>query len=823
MLKNYFKIAWRNIIRNKVNSFINIAGLAIGMACVILILLYVQDELRYDKFYKQADRIYQVNLASNDNGADFLTGNTAPAVGPALVNDFPEIATYARIYRPGDIMVRYEEGKQTENYFTEKRIMAVDSNFLQVFTYRAIEGNLSTCLQKPNSLVITEQTAKKYFGNSNALGKILLFNNERVPFTVTAILHDIPSQSSFQFDMLAPISTYPVVKFRSWNWNWLQVTTYIKLQDNMVADNAGIERLEAKFPAMVKRHAFKSHGQSFDEFIKKGGKMDFLLQPFTSVHLYSTGMGTIARLTTTGDIKYVYIFSVIAFFIIVLACVNFMNLSTAQSAKRAKEVGIRKVLGSEKKQLIKQFLTEAMLYSFISTLIALAIVVLSLKLFNEIAGKTLNFGSLFTNYLWLLVLGLTILTGLLAGSYPAFYLTSFQPVAVLKGIKLFKSGLGNLFIRNGLVVFQFTISTALIICTIIVFKQLQFTQNKDLGLNKENVVVIANSNRLGNNKETFRQELTKLPGVLNAAVSSSIPSKVNFEDTYVPEPASVNEHVVKEIGIPSFVVDDDFIPTLRIQVLKGRNFSRDFSDSASVVLNETAANQIGWKNPVGQYLQYPGNDQRFKVIAVVKDFNIESLHTLVTPFALFHSSSKTYDLGISYVSVRIKPGNISGNLHDLETKWKSFAPNTPFDYSFLDAEFDALYQSEQKMGSLFSIFTFLSIFVACLGLFGLAAYTAEQRTKEIGVRKVLGASVQSLVRLLSKDFIKLVMLSAVIAFPLAWWAMHKWLEDFAYRTSIGWWVFVVAGSLSLFIALFTVSVQAIKAAIANPVKSLRTE
>ena len=394
MIKNYFKIAWRNMIRNKVNSFINITGLSIGMTSVILILFYVQDELSYDRFFKQSDHIFQVNVNGNLDGEEFLTGNTPPPVGPSLVNEFPEIETSVRIYRPGDIMVRYEEGRQAEKYFTEKNILAVDSNFLQLFTYEVMEGNPVKCLEKPNSLVITEQTAKKYFGNSNPIGKILLFDNEKTPFTVTGVLHAIPSQSSLQFDMLTPISSYPVVKRFSWSWVWLQVNTYVKLRDNIAVDKASIKKLEAKFPAMVKKYGasgFKRIGKPIDEVIKKGGKWDLQLQPLTSIHLYAAEMGTNARLTTLGNIKYVYIFSVIALFIIILACVNFMNLSTAQSAKRAKEVGIRKVLGSEKKQLIRQFLAEALLYSFIAALVAIVLVVLLLKPFNEVAGKSFDF------------------------------------------------------------------------------------------------------------------------------------------------------------------------------------------------------------------------------------------------------------------------------------------------------------------------------------------------------------------------------------------------------------------------------------------------
>jgi putative ABC transport system permease protein len=790
-----------------------------------MIIMYVKDELNYDKFFKDADHIFQVNMTITDNGVQNTTGgNTAPAVGPTLVNLYPEIESYVRIYRPGDVLVRYDENAKTENYFTEKNVMAVDSNFLQVFNYTLLQGDAAGCLQKPNSIVITASTAKKYFGNGNAIGKMLLLDTDKKPFIVTAVLKDIPSQSSFQFDMLAPIHTYAEVKKRSWNWFWLQVNTYVKLKNNAAINEAAIARLNAKFPVMVKEHAFnKDYGQSFEEFIKKGNKLEYSLMPFTKVHLYANPMIVPARLTTLGDIKYIYIFSVIALFIIILACVNFMNLSTAQSAKRAKEVGVRKVLGSVKAQLIKQFLTEAMLYSFVATLISLLLVFILLRPFNEVAGKLLVFSSIFNNGTWLFVVVLCLLTGLLAGLYPAFYLTSFNPVFVLKGIKVFKNNFGNLLIRNGLVVFQFAVSIALIICTVIVFQQLKYTQNKDLGLNKENVLVIANTKRLGSNEEAYRQQITKQNGVIDASISSSIPTKGNFGDGYNPLPTETDKPLLTDVGLSSFMVDDEFIPTLKMQVLQGRNFSKAFNDSASVIINETAAKLIGWKEPVGKYLDYPGNDQKFKVIGVVKDFNIASFREVIEPFALFHVSSQTYGLGSSYISVRLGPGNINNYLKELENTWKNFAPDMPFDYSFLDGYFDALYRSEQRMGEVFGIFTFLSIFVACLGLFGLSVYTAERRTKEIGVRKVLGASVQNVVALLSKDFLKLVLISAIIAFPLAWFAMNKWLQDFAYRITIDWQVFFIAALAALIIAFATIGFQSIKAAMANPVKSLRSE
>ncbi len=500
MLKNYLKTAWRNMLRNKVNSILNISGLAIAMACVIMIALYVRDELSYDRFFANADHIFQLNEVITDNGVASTTGgNTAPGVGPALKELYPEVESYARVYRPGDVVVRYSGSgaAKAEDFYSEKNILAVDSNFLQIFNYQLLQGDAAACLQKSNSLVITEATAKKYFSNTNPIGKILLLDAERKPFVVTAVVKNIPSNSSFQFDMLAPITAYAEVKKRSWNWFWLQVNTWVKLKNEVSLDGASMAKLEAKFPEMVKERGF-NHGQSYEEFIKKGASLSYTLMPFTSVHLHAIPMDVPARLTTLSDIKYVYIFSIIALFIIILACVNFMNLSTAQSATRAKEIGIRKVMGSMRTQLIKQFLAEALLYSIAATIIGLLLVLLLLKPFNELTGKSLVFDSIITGYIWLFVLGLCLFTGLLAGLYPAFYLTSFKPVEVLKGMKLFKKDIGSLLIRNGLVIFQFTISVVLIICTIVVFEQLKYEQSKDLGLNKENVVVIADTKRLGN-------------------------------------------------------------------------------------------------------------------------------------------------------------------------------------------------------------------------------------------------------------------------------------------------------------------------------------
>ncbi len=824
MLTNYFKIAWRTLVRNKVNSMINISGLAIGIASVILILMYVQDELKYDRFYHHADHIFQVNLDGKMGGEEFINGNTPAPTGATLVNEFPEMETYTRIYRPGDVLVRYEGEESAKSFFTEKRVLAVDSNFLQVFSYTSMGVDPGTCLQKPNSVVLTEQTANKYFGSHPAVGKILLLGEQRKPCLVTGVLHNLPPQASLQFDMLVTMSTYPVVKRFDWSWVWLQVSTYVQLKDNAPIDAVSMAKLQAKFPAMVKREAakgFERIGKPFDEFIKKGGRWNLQLQPITSVHLYSAGVSS--RLTTLSDIKYVYIFSIIALFIIILACVNFMNLATARASKRAKEVGIRKVLGSEKSQLVGQFFAETMLYTLFATLISLVIVSIVLAPLNNISGKDMSIDLLFRGNLWLLVVVVIIVTGLLAGSYPAFYLTAFQPSVVLKGFQLFKSGRSNFYIRNGLVVFQFTVSITLIICTIIVFNQISYTRNKDLGIDKKNLLVVTASGRLPRNEEAFRQELSKLPSVVNASVATGIPTRENFGDNYIPVPAAEDENLIRDISLSSFLIDQHFIPSMGIRILQGRNFSPEYSDSASVILNETAVKQIGWKNPVGQYLEYPGNQQKFKVIAVVKDFNTQSLHSLVSPFALFHHSSKTYDVGSSYIIVKLNAENINKTLGDIEKKWKGFSTDSPFDFSFLDADFDALYNADKRMGTIFSIFTFLSLFVACLGLFGLALFTAELRTKEIGIRKVLGASVHGLVAFLSRDFVLLVLISSVFAFPIAWWGMNLWLADFAYRIDISPWVFLIAVASTTLIALMTVGFQAFRAASANPVTSLHSE
>jgi putative ABC transport system permease protein len=822
MLKIYLKIAWRNLLRNKVSSIINISGLAIGLACVLLIGMYVKDELSYDGFFKDAGRTYRVNLSSKMGNDEFIAGHTPPPAGAALQSNFPEVESYTRVFKPGNEIIHFEKNGQKTS-INEKSLLSVDSNFLQFFNYPLVAGNAATCLNGTNSVVLTQKAAKKYFGTADPIGKTLVFDEYNKPFTVTAVLKDIPAQSSLQFELLQSNTGMPPVNRFYWSWVWLQMSTYVKLK--APANAQTIAAMETKFPAMVNQlaaGAFERIGQPFEQFKKNGGHWDLRLQPLADVHLHSANIVT--AFFQQGDIKNVYIFSAIAIFIILLACVNFMNLSTAQASKRAKEVGIRKVLGSVKKQLIGQFITEAVLYSLFAAIIAVAVVALVLPAFNQLANKTLSPTVLLNVRTSIGLVAIVLITGLLAGSYPAFLLTSFKPVSVLKGNVLnVKSG--KFITRNVLVVFQFTVSTVLIICTIIVYKQLKYSQSKDLGFAKENVVVIANADRLGSGQESLREELLSLPHVSNASISSSVPTKNSFGDFYTPEVNTGNTTAEgAKITLSSFIVDEAFIPTMNFKMVKGRAFSKAFADSASVVINETAARQIGWKDAIGKSILYPGNgNQKFTVIGVVKDFNVESLHNTVAPFALFYTTSHSYNTGSSYITVRIKPGDYNKTITALETKWKQFMPDTPFEYSFMDAEFDALYRSDKTISQVFSIFTLLSLVVACMGLLGLAIYTAERRTKEIGIRKVLGASIQNIVTMLSSDFLKLVLIASVFAFPIAWYAMNKWLQDFAYRTEICWWVFALAAVFTVFISLFTVSFQSVKAALANPVKSLKSE
>ena len=759
--------------------------------------------------------IYQVNLSVDFGGDAFSTSNTPPPVGETMQNEIPEIESYTRHHMLGDMVVRKED-----KLYTESHIWAVDSNFLEFFTFPLIEGDAKTALLDKNTVVLTESTAERYFGEASAVGKELLLND--IPYTVAGVLADLPPQSSLQFDMLQPIIAAKRVTYFSWSWIWLQLDTHVKLQQ--ATDTKGIAAIEAKFPAMVRQHAakaFKRIGQDLEEYFKKGNRWELGLKSIKDVHLHSENQST--RVGNLGGYTEAKIFGIVALLILLLACINFMNLSTARSMKRAKEVGVRKVLGSRRGDLVRQFMTEAVGYSVVAGLVALAVTQLALPWFNNLINVQLSMADFFSGWTFIAFLAIISITGFLAGSYPALYLSSFKPIAALKN-KVASRNDGHHQIRNGLVVFQFAISIALITATFIILQQIQFSKN-DLGLNEENVLIIPNIERLGEQSEAFKEELEKLPEVLHTTRSTDLPTRGFFGDFYVPETDGNSNQLVPDLSLASYMVDDDFVETMDIELLEGRDFDKQYgTDNQSVILNEAAVRFVGWENPIGQYIRYPGNrNQRFQVIGVIKDFHTHSFRNQITPFALFHESSETYNLNQEFIALRLQKGSENKVINEAKTLLANFNNGVPFNFTFLNEDYNSLYQSETRISSILSVFTTLSIFIACLGLLGLIAFTIEQRTKEIGIRKVLGASVTGIVGLLAKEYLKLVVLAFLIAIPVSWYLMNDWLNDFAYRIELQWWMFAVAGIAAIIIAFATIGIQSTKAALANPVKAIKSE
>jgi putative ABC transport system permease protein len=807
MFRNYFKTAFRSLIKNKFYTSINVIGLAAGIATCLLILLYVMDELSYDRYNVKANRIYRVNNEVNFGGNYFDLAQTPALMGPTVVREFPQVEQYTRIRWYGSFLAK----KGNEN-IQEGRVCFADSTLFDVFTLPVIAGNSKTALKEPHSLVITEKIAKKYFNSTDVVGKNM-FINDTGNYKITAVIKNIPAQSHFNFDIFVPM----IENAGSNDDNWLgeNSNTYILLKRN-----ADVKQVEAQLNPMMDRYVgpqLKSViNQSLDNFKKSGGYFRASLTPLTDIHLHSNKLG---ELDGNGNDEIVYTFTVIALLILLIACVNFMNLSTARSSNRAKEVGVRKVLGSLKKNLVQQFLTESLLISFIALIFAILIVWLLLPYFDQLAGKNIHASTLFQPKMLMPLIVLMLIVGLLAGSYPAFLLSSFQPIDVLKG-KL-AAGFKRSWLRNSLVVFQFVISIILIIGTIVIYNQLKYIHTKDVGFNRNQVLVINNTSALRDQATTFKSELFQISGVQNATMSGYLP--VNFNrgtDAFFTSPA-LDQNT--SISLQDWIVDENYIPTLRMKIMQGRNFSSQFpTDSTAMIINETAAKFLGTKDILNKKLYGINNIQtktltEYHIIGVVNNFNFSSLRNVVTPLALIFGKNT------GNISVLINSSDIPNVLAQIKNKWKTIAPSQPFDYSFMDEDFNKLYTAEQRTGQILITFALLAILIACLGLFGLVTYAAEQRTKEIGIRKVLGANVSNIVTMIAKDFLNLILIASVIAFPVAWWAMNKWLQDFAYRIDIGWWVFFLAGVIAIVIALATISLQAVKAAIANPVKSLRTE
>jgi len=806
MIRNYFKIAFRNSWKNKGSSIINISGLAIGIATCLIIMLFVNNELGYDRFNKKADRMVRVFFQGNVQGEKMNESTVMPPVAQTLKADFPEVEAATRIRDYGTPKLIYEDKS-----FKEDAFAFVDSNFFRVFTLPLIEGNAETALAQPNTIVITKALGHKYFGDEDPMGKVISFKDgNKAAYKVTGLIDKVPLNSHFHFEIFASMASLPESKEPSWMTS--NFYTYLVL-----AKGYDYKKLEVKLPQVVQRYIgpqmLKAMGLTLDEFRKKGNSISFHLQPLTDIHLHSDFSGDLSE---HGDIRYVYIFGAIALFMLLIACINFMNLSTAGASKRAREVGIRKVLGSLKLELVRQFLFESILITTIALILAIVCIYAVLPVFNNLTGQnlTLNFSEhpLLIPALLLFVL----IIGMLAGSYPAFYLSSFKPVAVLKG--KFTSGKKSISLRSGLVVFQFLISITLIVSTTVVYKQLSYIQQKELGYDKEQVMILP-IYMLGKNASVFRQQLLDNPGISSLSNSGYLPAGPSDNNNFFVSPGENSTQLIKTLR---YDVDENYIPTLGIQLLAGRNFSKDFAnDSSGVILNETAARVFGWgENAPGHSISTSTNKGEkimYNVLGVVKDFHFKSLHERISPLVMVLAPNQ------GMIIVKLKTTDIASLLAVVKKQWTQLGAEEPLSYSFLDERFDNTYRSEQKIGLILGIFAGLTIFVACLGLFGLAKFTAEQRVKEIGIRKVLGASVAGVVSLLSKDFLKLVLIAFVIASPIAWYIMNKWLQDFAYRIDITWWVFVIAGITAILIALITVGFQAVKAAVANPVKSLRTE
>jgi putative ABC transport system permease protein len=809
MIRNYIKTAYRSLIKNKGFTVLNVLGLSLGLASCLLIILYVVDELSYDRYNTKADRIYRVNedLKLGENNVHYAV--CMPPLAKTLKSDFPYIENTVRIKNVGLRHVK----KGTTNIL-ENNIAFADPSLFDVFTLPMINGNPASALAEPNSVVINETIAKKYFNSTNVVGKTLTFDDNTF-YKVTGVIRDMPAQSHFNYDFFISMSTFPDSKSNEWLRS--DYNTYVLFKD--AADHKKLETALRAFLNKYSGEQMQSQLKMSMAAFERGGSFFRLnLTPLTDIHLKSNRAG---ELGPNGTVQYVYIFSAIALFILLIACVNFMNLSTARSSNRAREVGVRKVLGSAKRHLITQFLTESIMVTFAATVIALFATVALLPAFNQLSGKDLSISAQTLTWLIPALLFIVLFVGAMAGSYPAFYLSSFQPIDVLKG-KL-SAGFKGGGLRSFLVVLQFSISIFLIIGTLVIYNQLNYIQTKNLGYNRNQVLIVQNTFELNNQARVFKQEVKQLPGVINATLTGFLPTS-NWKNTSIFfKDAAFDQQ--KALFPQTWEVDEDYIKTLDMKMALGRNFSNQMlTDSSGIIINESAAKFLGLKDPLNKPLyrsnggkQDISNSKEYHIIGVVKDFNFSSLRDVISPVVLVLAQNR------GALSVRVNTTNLPFLLSQIKERWKALSPNVQINFSFMDQDFDASYRAEQRVGKIFIVFTSLAIVIACLGLFGLAAYAAEQRTKEIGIRKILGASIASIAGMLSFDFIKLVFIAILISLPAGWFLMNKWLQDFAYRVNIQWWILALAGSTAILIALITISFQSIKAALSNPVNSLRSE
>lgn len=804
MFSNYLKIALRNLRKHKGYSFINITGLAVGIACSILIFLFVNYEFSYDKFHKNADRIYR--YASRIKVGDVLINQTysSAATFKKALEDFPEIETGVKILQLGTTPISYES-----KTFNENKMLAVDSTFFDVFDFKLIYGYSKTALTKPNTLVVTEETALKYFGKVDVLGQQLnlKMNSDEPPvaYQITGITENVPFNSHFHYNMLLSSASFPdLVNNTTWDANTF--TSYYLLK-------AGVsyEAINSKLKEFTRKYLMGE--EKFDQWVAKGNYWDNFLQPLTSIHLYSHMGG---EFEANGDINYVYMFLIISIIILIIACINFMNLSTAKSSLRAKEVALRKVVGSDKKKLVFQFLSESIILSFISLAIGILIVELLLPGYRNLVGKPLQLDYLNNPVVIPALLILGIFIGTLSGAYPAFIISSYKPVSIMK------SRTGNskqgATLRNALILMQFSISIFLIVGTLVVYQQLNHVQNVKLGFNKEHVLIVHNANNLGNSLNAFKEKTKNINGV--SYVSGSSISFSGFGNTGFREVDGD-----KKINLNLGTCDYNYLNAMGLELSKGRFFSQDYSTNTSaVILNQKAVELLGWTDPIGKRIGHPYFENNpFTVIGVVKDYYYESLHQEIKPMALFLSNGAMNWFKENFLLIRFNNENPQNIISSLENEWRTLASGTSLDYSFLDEDYNNLYIKEQLISKLFSIFALLAISIACLGLYGLASFIAERKSKELGIRKVLGASTPNLFISLVKQFTKWVLVANIIAWPVAYFIMNSWLQDFAYRIHISPWTFIFAGTIALIIAVVTVSYQSIKAATSNPVDVLKYE
>jgi putative ABC transport system permease protein len=813
MKRNYFKIAWRNLMKQKVFSFINIIGLAVGLTSFLLIALYIFDELTFDGFHKNANNIYRVvDNKTSAEGKETKIAGAGYLVSESSKNDFPEVKDVIRIATFGRANVSTVENN---NVFYEDFTIGNEA-FLTTFDFKLLQGDGSTALTAPHSVILTENEARKLFNSVNVLGKTIKSDRDTVPYRITGVLQNFPANSSISFNILfseSSIENDEFKKFIKSDWNSDAFSTYFLLNDKTIPPD-----LQTKINSLVVKN---SGGQTKT-------KQNFILQPLKDVHFYSAGIE--GNPGNTGDITYVYIFLVVALFVLFIACINYMNLTTARFANRAKEIAVRKVAGASQKNLAAQFLVEAFLLTTIAMLLALISAKILLPAFNEFTQKQLVLGSETDFRIWLGMAFVIVFVSLISGIYPAIFQARLKPLLLLKN--KINIGKGNISLRRSLVVFQFTLSIVMIVATIVAYMQMQYINTKDMGFKKDQLVVVdINSGKVRHSAEIIKNDFKKLPQVQDVSVSSRVPGE--WKNLPKVEVRKQGEGATKNNDAYFIGVDAQFLKTYEVALVKGRNFrAGEASDSSSVLINEAAAKQLGITEAAGQVIEIPtvnyggdfsSLDKPFyaNIIGIVKDFNFQSLHQSLSPMILAYQNNPIHN--IDYFTARVKTGDLSATLKQMDAVLHSIDQNHLFEYHFLDKQWDLFYTEDNVRQTIFIGMAILAILIACLGLLGLATYAAEQRIREIGIRKVLGSSVRAIVFMLTKDFLKLIIIAAVIACPVAWFAMNKWLQDFAYRIDIQWWVFIAAAFLAAFIALATVTFQAIKAATANPVKSLRTE